>query len=102
MREAVSSDITEAGLNEAAWLVFGRVKPEGRLMARPRARIFGLRKLSPQALSETARARWQNEHALHWQLDVSFGEDAARNRKEIGPANIAVLRRRGLDVARLD
>ena len=41
-------------------------------------------------------------HALHWQLDVSFGEDAARNRKDNGPENIAVLRRRALDVARLD
>lgn len=39
---------------------------------------------------------------MHWQLDVSFGEDAARNRKDHGPANIAVLRRRALDVARLD
>ena len=28
--------------------------------------------------------------------------DAARNRKDNGPANIAVIRRRALDVARLD
>ena len=41
-------------------------------------------------------------HALHWQLDVSFGEDAARNRKDNGPANIAVLRRLALNVARAD
>jgi hypothetical protein len=34
--------------------------------------------------------------------DVSFSEDAQRNRKDHGPANIAVLRRRALDVARLD
>jgi hypothetical protein len=31
---------------------------------------------------------------LHWQLDVSFREDVARNRKDNGPGNIAVLRRR--------
>ena len=36
------------------------------------------------------------------QLDVSFREDAARNRKGNGPANIAILRRRALDVARRD
>jgi predicted transposase YbfD/YdcC len=66
-------------------------------------RIFALsRKLSPEKLLETARAHWQIENALHWQLDVSFGEDAARNRRDNGPANIAVLRRRALDVARLD
>jgi predicted transposase YbfD/YdcC len=66
-------------------------------------RIFALsRKLTPEKLLETARAHWQIENALHWQLDVSFGEDAARNRRDNGPANIAVLRRRALDVARLD
>lgn len=42
------------------------------------------------------------ENALHWQIDVSLREDAARNRKDIGPANIAVLRRRVLDLARRD
>jgi hypothetical protein len=42
------------------------------------------------------------ENALHWQLDVALREDAARTRKDNGPANIAVLRRRALDAARLD
>jgi predicted transposase YbfD/YdcC len=66
-------------------------------------RFYALsRKLTPQQLLATVRAHWQIENALHWQLDVSFREDAARNRKDNGPANIAVLRRRALDVARLD
>ena len=53
----------------------------------------------------TVRAHWEIENALHWQLDVSFREDAARNRKDNGPANIAniaILRRRALDLARSD
>jgi hypothetical protein len=43
-------------------------------------------------------------HALpvNGQLDVSFREDAARNRKDNAPGNIAVLRRRALDVVRRD
>ena len=49
-----------------------------------------------------ARAHWEIENALHWQLDVSFREDAARNRKDNGPANIAILRRRAAGVARRD
>ena len=70
--------------------------------ARARRRRTKLsQKLSPQLLLETAHAHWQIENALHWQLDVSFGEDAACNSRDNGPANIAVLRRRALDVARL-
>jgi predicted transposase YbfD/YdcC len=84
---------------------FGRIEATRQVDGKTTTdvRIFALsRRLSPQALLETARAHWQIENALHWQLDVSFGEDAARNRKDNGPANIAVFRRRALDVARLD
>jgi len=47
-------------------------------------------------------ADWEIEYALHWQLDVSFREDAARNRKDNAPASIAILRRRALNVVRQD
>ncbi len=57
---------------------------------------------APEVFMATVRAHWEIENALHWQLDVSFREDAARNRKDNGPANIASLRRRALDLARRD
>ena len=57
---------------------------------------------TPEALLTMVRDHWAIENALHWQLDVSFREDAARNRKDNGPGNIAVLRRRALDVVRRD
>ena len=50
----------------------------------------------------TVRAHWEIENALHWQLEVSFREDAARNRKGNAPANTAILRRRALNLARRD
>ena len=56
----------------------------------------------PEVLLATVRAHWAIENVLHWQLDVSFREDAARNRKDNAPGNIAVLRRRALDVVRQD
>ena len=56
----------------------------------------------PDVLLATVRDHWAIENALHWQLDVSFREDAARNRKDNAPGNIAVLRRRALDVVRQD
>ena len=84
---------------------FGRVEAtrevDGKIQTD--ARIFALsRVLSPDKLLGVAREHWGIENRLHWQLDVSFGEDAARNRKDNGPDTIAVLRRRARGVARRD
>jgi predicted transposase YbfD/YdcC len=46
------------------------------------------------------REHWDIENGLHWSLDVVLDEDLARNRKDNGPANLAVLRRLALNVAR--
>jgi len=40
---------------------------------------------TPEVLLATVRAHWAFENALQWQLDVSFREDAARNRKDNAP-----------------
>jgi predicted transposase YbfD/YdcC len=46
------------------------------------------------------REHWGIENRLHWPLDVVLDEDLARNRKDNAPANLAVLRRLALNVAR--
>jgi predicted transposase YbfD/YdcC len=84
---------------------FGRIESrretDGRVQTE--TRYFALSWMpEPEVFLATVRAHWGIENALHWQLDVSFREDAARNRKDNGPANIAILRRRALDVARRD
>ena len=56
----------------------------------------------PNILLAIVWDHWGIENTLHWQLDVSFREDAARNRKDNAPGNIAVLRRRALDIVRQD
>jgi predicted transposase YbfD/YdcC len=87
--------LTAFGRIEATRIIEGKSETD--------VRIYVLsRKISPKALLETARDHWKIENRLHWQLDISFGEDAARNRKDNGPANIAVIRRRALDLARLE
>jgi len=48
------------------------------------------------------RTHWTIENGLHWPLDVTLDEDLARNRKDNGPVNLAVLRRLALNVARAD
>lgn len=46
------------------------------------------------------RQHWGIENCLHWPLDVLLDEDQARNRKDNGPANLAILKRLALNVAR--
>ena len=84
---------------------FGAIETTRRIDGKKETdvRIFALsRVLTPKALLVTVRAHWGIENGLHWQLDVTMREDAQRNRRDNGPANIAVLRRRALDVARHD
>ena len=56
--------------------------------------------LSAQRFAEAARAHWHIENAQHWVLDTSFDEDRARNRRDHGPENLAILRRLALNVLR--
>jgi len=60
------------------------------------------RKMSAEDLLKTVRLHWAIENRLHWQLDVLLAEDLARNRKNNGPANLAILRRLVLNVLRAD
>ncbi len=54
--------------------------------------------LSAEAFAQAVRAHWAIENSLHWVLDTTFDEDRARNRKDHGPANLAILRKLALNV----
>lgn len=58
------------------------------------------RELSAAELLRATRAHWTIENQLHWVLDVVFDEDGARNRKDHGPANLALLRKLALNLLR--
>ena len=47
---------------------------------------------SAERLLETVRRHWGIENGLHWTLDVTFGEDQCRIRKDHAPQNMATLR----------
>ena len=38
---------------------------------------------------------------LHWVLDMTFGEDRSRSRKDCSPENLALLRKLAMNTARL-
>jgi len=56
------------------------------------------RELSARRFGTLVRSHWGIENSLHWQLDVSFGEDQNRTRKDHAAANLGVLRRTALSL----
>lgn len=58
------------------------------------------RRFSPQRILKIVRSHWSIENQLHWTLDVVFDEDRARNRKDNGPENLAILRKLALNMVR--
>lgn len=55
-------------------------------------------KLSAKKFAEAVRGHWSIENRLHWQLDVTFGEDQSRIRKGHADANFSILRRTALSL----
>lgn len=51
------------------------------------------RRFAPLDLLDIIRSHWDIENGSHWQQDIVFHEDLARNRKDNGPRNLALLRR---------
>jgi len=56
------------------------------------------RKLSAREFAAAVREHWSIENRLHWQLDVTFGEDLSRIRKGHADANFSILRRAALSL----
>lgn len=50
--------------------------------------------------AETVRGHWGIENREHWVLDVQFGEDANRTRKNHSAANLGLVRRVALNLLR--
>ncbi len=53
---------------------------------------------SAKRFAEAVRGHWGIENNLHWQLDVTFGEDDLRIHRGHGPANMSILMRTALSL----
>jgi len=54
--------------------------------------------VSAKRFAEAVRGHWSVENNLHWQLDVTFGEDLSRIRKGHADTNFSTLRRTALSL----
>jgi predicted transposase YbfD/YdcC len=64
--------------------------------------ISSLQNPTAAMMSNCIRGHWSIENRLHWQLDVSFGEDQRRIRKNHGAENFSRLCRMSLNLLKSD
>jgi predicted transposase YbfD/YdcC len=60
--------------------------------------FMGSRRLRARSYAKVLRNHWRIENCLHWQLDVSFGEDGSHVQERNGAENFALLRRLALSL----
>jgi predicted transposase YbfD/YdcC len=60
--------------------------------------FIGSRKTTAKVYGTALRHHWRIENTLHWQLDVSFGEDKNRVSRRHGAENLALVRRLALSL----
>jgi predicted transposase YbfD/YdcC len=51
-----------------------------------------------ERFAQSVRQHWHIENQQHWVLDVQFGEDDNRTRKDHAPENLALIRRAALNL----
>ena len=80
-------------------MVESEVEQNGRT-TRTRRYYLSSARLRAERFAAAVRAHWRIETSLHWVLDVTFDEDRAGNRKDHAPENLAILRKRALNLLR--
>jgi predicted transposase YbfD/YdcC len=77
--------------------VEAEVERDGKI-SRSRRYYLCSARLSAEQFAKAVRAHWSIENGVHWVLDVAFDEDRARNRKDHGAENLAIIRKLALNV----
>jgi predicted transposase YbfD/YdcC len=74
----------------------------GRVSVERQLYISSLTGTDAPRMAAAVRGHWAVENNLHWQLDITFGEDQSRTRKGHGAANYSRLRRIALNLLKRD
>lgn len=77
-------------------MVEAEVERDGRITRSHRFYLASAH-LTPERFAAAVRAHWGIENGVHWVLDTVFDEDRARNRKDHGAENLAVIRKLALN-----
>lgn len=89
------------GLVSAA-VVESKREVDGEISIERRYFISSLPGDDAAAILKLVRGHWRIENQLHWSLDVSFGEDASRIRKDHAAENFSRIRRLVLNLLKRD
>lgn len=73
---------------------------KGKISIETRYYITSLEEKAQKILN-SIRSHWSIENSLHWVLDMSFGEDQSRIRKNNGPQVMAIIRHIALNLLQL-
>jgi predicted transposase YbfD/YdcC len=74
----------------------------GKVTTERRYYISSRKGTDARVMHDAVRGHWSVENQLHWQLDVSFGEDQRRVRKGYGAENFSRLCRLALNLLKRD
>jgi len=99
--EIVDKEQKWSNLNSIVLVDYLRKSKKGKAKQEYKYYITSLSK-NAQELAEYIRGHWCIENQLHWVLDVTFGEDDSRIRKDNAPENLAVIRHIALNLLKLD
>lgn len=80
-------------------MCYSETRRDGKESAEVRC-FIGSRLGTAEMYGKALRNHWGVENRLHWQLDVSFGEDANRYSKRQGAENLALVRRLAVSLLR--
>jgi predicted transposase YbfD/YdcC len=83
--------LTAIGMCRSERTINGKTTEETRY-------FIGSRRMSAAQYAKRLRKHWHVENRLHWQLDVSFSEDACRIQEKNRAENFAMLRRMALNL----
>ena len=99
--EIVNKERKWSELNSIVRVEYLRKSKKGKTKLENRYYITSLSK-NAEEIAEYIRGHWSIENQLHWVLDVIFGEDNSRIRKDNAPENLAVIRHIALNLLKLD